>query len=360
MHDRLRLDVAVSNGDEIFSWHGGKQFSSAGIDDVVKSGPISSGSFVGFLRNIFLARGVEVRYQGVERGASGERFVFSYNVPLAASNYQVQNRQTAFTVPFHGSFSAGESTFQLESLSVLVDSLPEAAEICAASIEITYQMVNISGKASLIPKLFELRLDDPWHVDSTSRSQYTECREFRGESKIHFDFDDAQQPQSTSVSHDEWLPPKIGMHIKMLSAIDDQTTFTGDPVEGVLLSPIRLKHSKVVIPKGATLQGVVSKLEFHYEPFKYHLVSIRFDRLTFGPNSFLLEAVPQRSPNEAPRTISNYGLRLPSEIPPDLQRGSFLWQGSHFHTDQHFSGYWETTAHSGKRQTPEQFSAAKP
>src|SRR5689334_24435113 len=37
MQDRLRLDVAVSEGNEIFSWHGGSKFSSAGVSELVKS-----------------------------------------------------------------------------------------------------------------------------------------------------------------------------------------------------------------------------------------------------------------------------------------------------------------------------------
>lgn len=57
MQDRLRLDVAVSEGNEIFSWHGGTKFSSAGVSEVVKSGPISSGSFVGYLHNILFTAG---------------------------------------------------------------------------------------------------------------------------------------------------------------------------------------------------------------------------------------------------------------------------------------------------------------
>src|SRR5689334_4651515 len=39
MHDRLRLDVAVSEGTEMFSWHGGRRFSTAGVNEIVKSGP---------------------------------------------------------------------------------------------------------------------------------------------------------------------------------------------------------------------------------------------------------------------------------------------------------------------------------
>src|ERR1700761_2157382 len=42
VHDRLRLDVAVSEGKEIFSWHGQNKFSgSSTIEDVVQRGAVS-------------------------------------------------------------------------------------------------------------------------------------------------------------------------------------------------------------------------------------------------------------------------------------------------------------------------------
>ncbi|MFL6414592.1 MAG: hypothetical protein ACJ74Y_02840, partial [Bryobacteraceae bacterium] len=103
MHDRLRLDVAVSEGNEIFSWHGGRKFSSSGVNDVVKSGPISSGSFFGYLRNILFTPGVAI---SLDKSASDEKaFKFQYHVPLKSSAYQIHGRKGAFTVPYHGSFS---------------------------------------------------------------------------------------------------------------------------------------------------------------------------------------------------------------------------------------------------------------
>src|SRR5581483_11656577 len=57
MHDRLRLDIAVSQTGEMYSWHAEKKFSSGRLSEVVSSGPISSGNFVGYLYNIFLDKG---------------------------------------------------------------------------------------------------------------------------------------------------------------------------------------------------------------------------------------------------------------------------------------------------------------
>jgi hypothetical protein len=41
--DRLRLEVAVADGREIESWPGATRFDSRGIDEIVKTGPTSTG-----------------------------------------------------------------------------------------------------------------------------------------------------------------------------------------------------------------------------------------------------------------------------------------------------------------------------
>src|SRR3954454_491689 len=94
MHDRLRLDVAVSEGTEIFSWHGGRKFSSSGVNEIVKSGPISSGSFVGYLRNILFTPGVSIH---LDKAATTDKsYKFDYYVPSNKSAYQVKGRKGDF------------------------------------------------------------------------------------------------------------------------------------------------------------------------------------------------------------------------------------------------------------------------
>lgn len=341
--DRLRLDVAVSDKEEIFSWHAGSNFSSLGITDIVKSGPISSGSFIGYLQNIFLTRGVEVRYNGPSTEAGGG-YQFSYNVPLKSSGYRIETKNGSFTVPFLGRFSAGKESFQLETLTVAADNIPSRSEVCAADTEISYQMVPISGKPSLIPKSFQLHMADERALETTSTTEYTQCREFRGESTLRFDFDDSPKAQAATAIHNEWLPANVDLHVRLNTPLDDKTTFAGDPVEGVLLDAVHVKSAGVTIPRGAILQGVVSKMELHYRPSRYYDVSVRFDQLTFGQNSFLLDASPKLYFPQGRRLTPSYLSRLPIQRDGENHTGSFVWPSNHFHTDQHFSAYWETAA----------------
>lgn len=344
MHDRLRLDVAVSEGQEIFSWHGGKSFSSKGVDDVVRSGPISSGSFVGYLRNIFFGDGVTIRFAGHTSGSGKESYIFDYVVPQQSSRYRITNGKQRWTVSFHGRFSGDGTNYELTSLQVMADELPPESEMCSAESEIDYQLINIAGKLSLIPQRYALNISSGNFLHTTSRSEYTQCREFRGESTLSFDVKDRLETQQTYAVHDEWLPPGTTLHVRLLTPVDDRTSFMGDSVEGFLIDPVKIKRLGITIPKDADLHGVITKLEIYEEPFRYCLASIRFQRLTFGSNSFLLDAVPISSNGDRKWLADAYHRQIPSNIAADLESGLFVWTSSHFHKDQQFTADWKTRA----------------
>jgi hypothetical protein len=341
MHDRLRLDVAVSEGNEIFSWHGGRKFSSAGVNDLVKSGPISSGSFFGYLRNILFTPGVAISLN--RNGTDQSTYKFDYYVPLKSSAYQIQGRNGSFIVPYHGSFTVRRDSFELQSLSVAAGQIPRAAEVCSAQTDILYQKAEISGKALLIPKSFQLHLLDNNLTDTFSQSEYTQCREFRGESTIRFEFDDSAGIQAQPIVQDEWLPAGIDLHIRLSTTLSDQSSFTGDPVEGVLLNSLRLRKRSITVPKGAVVTGVVSRMEYRYQPRRRHIVSIHWDRLTFGPNSLLLNAHPKQLIPQPRRLGPGYaGGRTNNAADDTGDEDTFTWSSNHFRMDQRFAAHYET------------------
>jgi len=337
MQDRLRFDVAVSEGTEIFSWHGGAKFSSSGVNEVVKSGPISSGSFVGYLRNILFTAGVAI---SLDKAKSNQQtYTFQYQVPLKSSAYRITARDGSFLVPYHGSFEIRTDTFELQSLSVDTTDIPKEAEVCTAKTEIAYQNLQIAGKSLLIPKSFQLHMLDSNAVDTYNDSEYTQCREFRGESTLRFDFGDSQQPQSAIGVHDKWLPAGSRLRVRLSTPLDDQSSFTGDPVQGVLLDPLTVKDLKLTVPKGALLSGVVSRLELHHQPSRYYVVAIHWDRLTWGQNSLLLNAHPQHL---YPHGRRYSGRSLPLSIEESGEEGTFTWPSSHFRMDRTFTAVFET------------------
>lgn len=344
MDDRLRLDIAVSAGHEIYSWHGEDKFTASSIADVVEGGPISSGNFIGFLQNIFLGAGIHFHYIGEGEQTGSKLYTFNYDVPLAYSAYHITAKaKPALTVPFHGSFVIDGSTYQLRKLQVIPDAIPPASRICSAETSITYQIVDIGGRSSLIPASFVLQTVDERRVRTDSSSEYSACREFRGESTLHFESVDAPVVASNGQSKfSKLLPAGIPLRVALSTAVDDGTAYVGDQVQGTLLQSTKVAGTDTVLPKGAVLAGVVTKLEHHYIPAPFQVVGITFQRLSSQDLSYTLIARPETSVASWKLLNKMYGSPLPDPIAQEANRGILVIHSSHVLTKQHFSAKWIT------------------
>ena len=86
--DRLRLEVAVADGREVFAWPGASKFDTRYIGDVL-DGPFGTGAFGTHLVDIFDNSGTHFTYTG-ETTASGRRmFAYAFRVPKEASGFEV-------------------------------------------------------------------------------------------------------------------------------------------------------------------------------------------------------------------------------------------------------------------------------
>jgi hypothetical protein len=355
-HDRLRLDVAVSEGNEIFAWHGEDKFAgSSMIDSVVRRGTTSSGEFIGFLNNIFVRGGIRFEYTGNAVTNGARTYLFDYRVPVTNSGYKVGTKRGKAAIPFHGSFSVRGTDFQLASLNVIADAIPESSMICSAETEMTYQIAKISGRDALVPSLFVLKLEDLNHRYTVSRSEYSGCRVFGAESTVRFDVDDGKAPTGTQQSGSEvQLPTGMSLRIALRSTIDDGSSYTGDRIEGVLLRAVKVKANgaATVIRKGAVVEGVITTLEERDWPEPYYLLGIEFERIRTGGTTFLFHATPVRSKLEAAKLTNIYRQGWPVEVQDIYRDGIFVLRSQHFHLGESFAGDWITGGPQAAAEMP--------
>ncbi len=292
MEDRLKLDVAVSQGSEIYSWHGERKFSASSVSDVVRQGPISSGSFNGYLRNIFGERGVQFDFKGRVKTRGNEFFVFDYKVPLAASHYDVQAGKGFERAAFHGSFSARTDSFELASLTVTAngETLSSKANICGAETRLTYQEVKIAGHESLLPASFDLLMGSRAGVFTESKGVYSSCREYRGESTVSFDADDssaaADQPAELQS---EPLNTGLILPIVLRTEIDEDTAYAGLPVEATLQHDVKIRKGEKLM-RGATLRGTLTQFQIFHQPAHAVSLMLEFSNITDGNKLYLCDA----------------------------------------------------------------------
>ncbi len=345
MHDRLHLNLAVSRGSEIFSWYGENTFTSESVEKLVQDGPISSGSFVGFVRNIFIQPGVAFSYRGKSRERGVEVVRFDYTVAKAVSAFRVRGAQgQSAIVPFHGSFTANASTFELAQLKMTVDKIPLGLKICRADSEVNYQMASIFGVKTLIPESFELHVDDDTHIHTVSRGAYLQCREFRAESKLRFDNPSLPLESSGPTTSDDWLPAGLILPVQLLTRLDSKTTFTGDAVDAILTAPVRNEAGTILLSPKAVLRGVISQLETIYGAPTYSSVRLMFHTVNTGTKIYHLRAVHELSARERKIAASIYGGTLTRGAKDEIAAGTIFVTTDRVRLDSSFHGIWRTLA----------------
>lgn len=350
VQDRLKLDVAVSQGVEIYSWHGEHKFSGTNIGELVREGPISSGSFSGYLRNIFGESNVKFVFRGESNVDTVSVYDFDYAVPLTASHYRLQAGAGYVLAPFHGSFSARVDNFQLYSLTVTADGgqIPPRSDICSAQSRVTYQIVKMASHESLLPATFDLLLGTRSGVFTRSKGGYSECHEYTGESTVHFDMDEAAT--NTAPTELETMPikPGIFLPIALRGQIDEDTAYAGLPVEAVLSQNVKLKKG-VMLARGSMLKGTVTHFQIFHEPAHQVALGIEFSSITDGRKLYLCSAVHD-VPLQfiAPPAQGRFGStrRWNSTDDTRMPEGEMMFNTSHLHLDNTFTSLFVTVSHS--------------
>jgi hypothetical protein len=83
--DRLRLDVAVSAGREMYSWVGESRFEDRSLFQLVGSGALSTGSFASFLVVVFRDDQASFSYKGEITEGGMQLADFEFHVPCKAA-----------------------------------------------------------------------------------------------------------------------------------------------------------------------------------------------------------------------------------------------------------------------------------
>lgn len=278
-HDRLRLDVAVGENSEMFSWAGARQFESNSLEGLTVSGPTGSGDFSAFLSSVFGSDAEGFRYTGEETTSLGKLAGFSFVVPLGKSHYSYRNnRGTSRIVAYAGSFWAVPATAQLKRLMIEASQFP-TDDVCQVVDTMDYSRVKIGAGEFLLPEVARMTVLYPTGDETVNETKYSKCHEFTGESTIRFD--DPDEPNSAANVAKEALkslPPKTHIRVKIDPPVNSETAAAGDPITGVVEREVKEK-GKVIIRTTDRLHGRLLRLEQMMVPTPRWTVAIRFDSI---------------------------------------------------------------------------------
>jgi hypothetical protein len=281
--DRVRLEVAMVDGHEVFAWPGSDQFLYSDPGELIPGGTTGSGSFALHARNIFLSGIAVFSYMGEAPVENYPSVRYDYVVPRTAdgsyNSYLAIDNQHAL-LGFHGSVYADPQSAEIRRVEVSLDDIPEEFNLAQVRETIEYARVTIGDHDFLLPSESELTITAPDRVH-VNHTRFTNCRRFEARSVLSFpDSDGAADgaagfTPAVSLKREIQLPSETDLNVVLLDDVDWKGAAAGDSIRGQLRDDVR-SEGRVVIPKGAIARGKI--LEFGIRGERKHF-AVRFTDL---------------------------------------------------------------------------------
>ncbi len=286
--DRLRLEVTVSEGREIYSWPGATRFDSRDVSEIIREGPIATGSFGTHLLAVFNNPRVQYRFVAEETGGGRRLLEFRFHVPLEASQYRVRVGASWQAVAYDGSFWLDAGSLALQRFAVQAENVPPATSICKLDAELDYQPDASGGRGLLLPSQGQLRIAFESARRTNNITTFSNCREYQAESEVVFQGSpridrDTAAPSAWAVVA---LPIGLPVTLALAAPVDTDTAAAGDPVSARVVAAVHRPGSDaVLIPAGAIVHGRLTRVEHHLESKPYFLIAMSFNRLDWQGTS---------------------------------------------------------------------------
>jgi len=291
--DTLRLEVALVNGREMFSWPGAREFSTSDPREIVPTGAIGSGVFSSHARAVFLSQSAVHTYVGPEEldGRACERYDF--RVPLSMSGYTLRLGEIEAAVAYYGSYWVESESLDLVRLDVRAAAIPESLQLRSAHTVLNYEHMQIGGGEFLLPRSAVTALR---HIDGgeiRNETRFSACRQYSGESTLSFAPPPEEgRPEAASVETVS-LPPGLDLHLALTTPIEAGVTAVGDPLTATVLRAAK-RQGEVIVPKGAVVTGRLALLKEGPRGVPHFVVGFAFDEITFDGKRAALRAEPVR------------------------------------------------------------------
>lgn len=261
--DRLRLDVAVGEKGEMYSWAGASKFESGDITDVVSRGATGDGEFGSFLTGVFGGDAEHFVYRGEKDSPTGRLALFEFTVPVSKSHYEYSSESKGGykVMGYQGSFLVDPVTADLRQMDIAANTFPQSDAICSVQNKIEYERTKIGEETFMLPKSGVMDVIYRNSSQTVNETSFSGCREYTGDSTIRFDVDESGNVADAAKRPElKPLPPKTHLRVRIDPPIDSDVAATGDPIIGVVTAAVKEK-GVVLVNAGDKLRGRIVRME---------------------------------------------------------------------------------------------------
>ncbi len=284
--DRIHLEVAFIEANEMFSWPGSGSFESGLLEQIPQVGASGAGGFGGWTRTLFGPSAPDFTYAGECMVDKRRGSKYTFRVPVQSSTYEVRSERGVAMSPYSGSVCIDPGSLDIMLLEITTGQTPPP--VASISESIHYGRARIGSADFLLPRDHELVVTDLEGNENRNLTSFTSCREYASQSSISFDMEHPAATGQQVKAEELQIPPGVSMDLKLETPITFEESAVGDPITARLDRAI--KAPGLSIPKDAIVSGRIRGLEQYFEPQKCFLVSLEFSSLTFGGTRGLFRA----------------------------------------------------------------------
>ncbi|MEO8373274.1 MAG: hypothetical protein ABI806_29080 [Candidatus Solibacter sp.] len=228
LNDRLRLEVAYTSGQELYSWPGDARFES-GIEDLLPGhGMVSNGSYALHVKNLFVREVAQFGAPKEEKCDDAACVRLDFEIPMVRSGYALSTGSGSAPVPLVGSAWFDAATLDILRLEVRVDDPPRSVRVAATRETTVYRRARIGDVEFVVPGTSELMLRDRDGSEMMNRSTFDQYHRYAGSATVFYGAADVvatpQRPEgaTTAITAPATLDEEIGED----AAIGDPFTVT--------------------------------------------------------------------------------------------------------------------------------------
>lgn len=283
--DRVRVEVAYVDGQELYAWPGSPQFDISDLRQVITGqGAFGTGDFGQLLRATYTAD-TPLQLAGKDSIQGRDAWRLTGQVPAGLSHYDVIVPPVKATVAYSVTAWHDAASLDLLRFELLVTDFPKEIPLQRSLKATEYATVQVNGQPIRLPAKTELSMTTRGGLENRTVSTFSNCHEYRGESKLIFE---DTQPESASaapqVAAAAELSPDAEVQMTLDNAVDLAQAARGDPLVMTVAKDV-FKNGRKVLPAGAKVSGRWSFVRCGNRPVAYCFAVLKAESFTDGVRS---------------------------------------------------------------------------
>jgi hypothetical protein len=283
--DRVRVEVAYVDGQELYAWPGSPQFDISDLREVITGqGAFGTGDFGQLLRATYRAD-MPLQLAGKDSIQGRDAWRLTGQVPAGLSHYDVIVPPAKATVAYFVTAWHDAASLDLLRVELLVTDFPKEIPLQRSFRATEYATVRVNGQPIRLPAKTELSMTTRGGLEDRTTSTFSSCHEYRGESKLIFE---DTQPESASaapqVTAAAELPPDVEVQTILNGAVDLAQAARGDPLVMTVAKNV-FKNGREVLRAGAKVSGRWSLVRCGNRPVTYCFAVLKTESFTDGVRS---------------------------------------------------------------------------